>query len=331
MNPTPGDVHVNRPLGIISIAWAVEADAYVADKVFPNIPVQNQSDLYWTFDRADFLRDEMEVRAPATESKGGGYRRSTESYMARVYAFHKDIDDQTRANYDSIFSADREATEYITNIAYTKREKLWAARYFTPGVWGEEVEGVAAAPGAGQTLQWNDPDSNPIGDVRRAMTFGRRLTGRAFNVLVMGHNVMDSLIDHPDIIDRVKYGQTPGSVADVDDAAIRRLFRIPKILIMSAIENTAREGQTADYDFIGGNHALLAYAAPGPGLMTPSAGYTFSWTGYLGMAANGTRIKRFRLEAIASDRIEIEMAIDQKVTSAESGYFFETIVADPFA
>jgi hypothetical protein len=63
------------------------------------------------------------------------------------------------------------------------------------------------------------------------------------------------------------------------------------------------------------------------GLNTVSAGATFSWTGYLGASDMGTRMKQFRLEAIASDRIEGEMAFDMKVISPILATFFGDAVA----
>ena len=50
-----------------------EAGNFVADQVFPNIPVSMQSDRYYTYDRGYFNRDEMQERAPGTESAGSGY------------------------------------------------------------------------------------------------------------------------------------------------------------------------------------------------------------------------------------------------------------------
>jgi hypothetical protein len=61
--------------------------------------------------------------------------------------------------------------------------------------------------------------------------------------------------------------------------------------------------------------------------MAPSASYTFAWTGYLGATADGRRIKKFRLEHLASDRIEGEMAYDFKVIAADLGSFFASAVA----
>ena len=61
--------------------------------------------------------------------------------------------------------------------------------------------------------------------------------------------------------------------------------------------------------------------------MTPTAGYTFSWTGLLGNGAEGNRIKRFRMEPLGSDRVEIEISFDQKLVAPDLGFFFEEVVA----
>lgn len=327
--PTPGDVHVNAPLTQISIAFMQDQGDFVADKIFPNIPVDKQSDRYYTYDRGYFNRDEMDVRAPATESKGGEYTvDNTPTYYAPVYAFHHDIPDERRANADSVLAPDREATELCTIKALIKREKLWVAKYFAASIWtGGDVAGVAAAPGANQFLQWNDANSTPIETIRGAKTTVKELTGFMPNTLVLGQRVYDALLDHPDFIDRIKYGQTPGKPAMANLQIMAQLFEVDRVVVMSAIQNTAKEGQANVHAFIGGKKALLCYSAPSPALMTPSAGYTFSWKGMFGAQANGSRIRRFRMDHLNSDRVEIDMGFDQKLVSAELGYFFNTAVA----
>lgn len=328
MKPTPGDVHVNTPLTNISIAYLQDAVNFVAAKVFPNIPVTKQSDRYYTYDRGEFNRDEMEERAPSTESAGGGYTvDSTPTYYSPVYAFHKDISDQMRSNADAVLNPDREATEYVTTKALIKREKLWVSKYFATSVWGKDITGVAATPTGDQVLQWNDANSTPIENVRTAKTYVLESTGFEPNTMVIGRRVYDALVDHPDIVDRIKYGQTVGDPAMANIQALMKLFEIQRLFVMNAIVNTAKEGQTASHSFIGGKNCLVCYSAPNPGLMTPSAGYTFSWTGFLGAGAEGNRIKRFRMEHLESDRVEIQMAFDQKKVAADLGYYFTTIVA----
>ena len=328
MKPTPSDVHVNTPLSNISVAFMQNANNFVAARVFPNVPVGKQSDVYYSYDRGMFNRDEMKLRGPGTESAGGGYTVDpTNTYFAHVYAFHHDIDDQRRGNSDSMLDPDREATELCTHKALIKREKVWAARYFTTGLWTTDITGVAAAPGAGQVLQWNDAASNPIEDIRRGKTVVLQSTGYEPNTLTINQQVWDALIDHPDIIDRLKYGQTAGRPAMATLQAVAAILELDNIYVMKAIENTAGEGLANVHAFIGGKRALLSYSAPSPGLMTPSAGYTFSWNGYLGASAEGSRISRFRIDQIKSDRVEIEIAFDPKLIAADLGYFFNTIVA----
>lgn len=341
IQPSRGDVHVNRPLTSVSLAFAQEADSFVADRVFPNISVSKQSDSYFTYDRGEFNRDEMRDRAPGTESSGGSYQISTDTYNAVVRAFHKDIPDQVRANADSPIDLDREAAEYVTHKALIKREVTWVSQYFTPGApggtWTFDVDGVASGATAAASfdptnasnndkLQWNDAASTPIEDVRQGKRFVGESTGFRPNVMVLGRAVFDTLLDHPDIVGRLDRGQTAGPAMATREA-LAALFELDEILVMDGIQNTAIEGQTASHSYIGGKHALLCYRAPRPGLLTPSAGYTFSWTGLLGATPVGTRIKRFRQEAIESDRVEIQMAYAQKRVSEDLGYFFGSIVA----
>lgn len=330
MRPSPGDVHVNTPLTNISIAYMQDADKFISQRVFPNIPVTKKSDRYYVYDRGDFNRDEMKERAPGTESAGGSYKLdNTPTYFAKVYAFHKDIPDEVRANSDAVLAPDREATEYVTTKGLIKREKLWAQKYFTTGVWGTDE-----TPG---TL-WDAANSTPIIDVREAKRQVLRDTGYEPNTWVLGKKVYDILLDHPAIIDRVKYGQTGPNPAMAGMAALMALFEIERIFVMKAIENVDAEKATdfvhppaADYfdhQFIGSEvDSLLCYSAPSPGLMTPTAGYTFSWSSMVGAGSEGNRIKRFRMEQLESDRVENQMAFDQKLVSADLGFFFNNTVA----
>jgi Phage major capsid protein E len=327
MNPTQHDVHVNRPLTNISIAYMQKAEGFVADRVFPNIPVGKQSDLYWAYDRGYFNRDEMELRADATESAGGHYKMSQGNYFAEVFAFHHDIGDQRRANSDAPLSPDREATMLVAQKALLKREILWASKYFATSLWTVDKAGVSATPTGTQFLQWNDASSTPIEDIRNATRAQQLLTGIKPNTLVLGPEVVDALLVHPDILDRLKYGQTPGAIADVSLNDLAAVFKIPRIFVMEGIRNTANEGAAESNSFIGGKSALLCYSAPSPGLMTPSAGYTFSWTGLLGAGAMGGRIAKFRMTQLKADRVEIEMAMVQKLISADLGTLFATAVA----
>lgn len=324
-NPTRGDVHVNQPLTNISIAYIQKAENFIADRVFPNIPVAKQSDRYFVYDRADWFRDEAQKRAPGTESAGGGFRiDNTPTYYADLWAVHKDVDDQIRANADAPINMDRDATEYVTQQLMLKREKQWAADYFTTGIWTTQYQGKSATPGANEFLQWNDAASTPVEDITSVAIDIAKLTGFKPNTLVLSPYVFNQLKNNADILDRIKYTQRGVVTTDI----LANLFEVERVLVAMATNNTAAEGVAATYDFVISNKAaLLCYSNPRPSVLTPSAGYTFSWTGYLGAGAAGNRIKRFRMEELTSDRIEGEMAFDLKLVAADLGAFFYDCIA----
>lgn len=339
VQPSRSDVHVDRPLTMISLAFMQDNLNFVADRVFPVISSPTQSNQFFTYDRGDWNRDEMEERAPATESAGGTYTIGTDNYNAVVRAYHRDVPDQVRANADAPINLDAEASRFATLKGLIKREVTWVTSYFTAGdpgdTWTFDVDGAATAstPAAfdptdaanNQKLFWSDAASSPIEDIRQGKRFVLEETGFMPNMLTIGRAVFDVLLDHPDIVGRLDRGQTTGPAIVMRDS-LAALFEVDSVMVMDSIQNTAARGQTNVSAFIGGSNALLSYRPAVAGILTPSAGYTFSWTGLTGMTGVGTRIRRFRMEMIQADRIEIDMAYDQKVVSADLGYFFGAIV-----
>jgi hypothetical protein len=323
--PTQSDLHINVPLTNVSIAWMQSASTYIADKVFPKVPVEKQSNVYWKYSKSDWRRSDVKRRAPSTESSGTGWNFDEDTYFAHVYAVHKDIDDQIRANADSVFNMDRDATEFITNQLLLQRDVDWCTSYFKTGVWTTNKVGTV------DFVKWSDAGSDPISDVADIIVEFRRLTGFKPNICVLGAEVMKALKQHPDIIDRIKYTQrgivTEDLIATLFD--VDELYTSYATIASGATFPDARvQDAAATYDFITNSKGVLfAYAPSGPSLMTPSAGYIFTWKGYLGGNSQGIKIKRFRMEHIASDRVEAEQTYDMKVVAPDLGWFLSDAVA----
>ena len=313
--PTSNDVHVDAILTNISVAYIQEQSAYIASQVFPLIPVEKQSDKYFTYAKGDWFRDEAQLRAPATESAGSGYTLATSSYSTQVYAFHKDVDDQVRANADTPLNPDRDATTFVTQRMLMRQEVQWTSDFFASGIWANDVT---------PSNLWSDyTSSDPIGDVETGKAAMLNSTGYLPNTLVLGYDVFRQLRHHPDIVDRVKYT----SAENVTEDILARFFGVDRIMVARAIRNTGLEGAANSFSNIAGKNAALYYVAPTPGLLTPSAGYTFAWRGVSdGMGAN-IGITRFRMPELRADRIEAQMAWDNKVIASDLGYFFASCVA----
>jgi len=314
--PTQNEVHVDGSLTNISIAYAQDAKNFVADKVFPIVPVAKQSDLYWVYDKGDLLRDSMGIRADGTESAGDDYGvASSTPYFCPVRALHKDIGDQERANTDNPLDSDRDAAMFLSNKSLINRENSFASAFMVSGVWGTDV-----TPG---TL-WSAAASTPIQDIQTGKATVLANTGQEVNKIVCGYDVYTALMNHADIVGRM-VTTSPNGLAMIGVPQLAALFGVDEFLVMKGVYNSAAEGATPVMVQISAKDMLLVHTATTPSLRTPSAGYTFNWTGYIN--TDGMSISKFRMDAIKSDRVEIETVWDHKVVASDCGYFFDNAVA----
>lgn len=322
--PSINQVHVDAILTNASVAYIQSADNFIATKVFPIVPVDKQSNLYFKYTKEDWFRDDARLRADGAEAATSGYGLTTDSYYADVYAVKKAVGDQTMANFDNPLDPMRDAAKFTAQLILNRLENQFVSDWITTGVWGKDYTGVSSSPSTDQFIQWSDlANSDPIQDIEKGKAQILSTTGFEANKLVLGYEAYRVLRNHPDIIDRVKY--TGRDVPDTQYLA--QLFGVDEVLVAKAVKNTANEGQTGSFSFSFGKSALLVHSASNPSLLTPSAGYSFQWRGVsegLGLTV-GT--KQYRLEQNAATYIESQIAFDNKVVAADLGAFFATCVA----
>lgn len=324
--PTMSEAHIDRAMTNISVAYLQNEGNFIADKIFPIVSVRRQSDLYYKYNKGDFMRDEARERAAFSESAGGDYGvEAQEPYYCRKHAFHKDVAPEDRLNYDEPLDADKDATIFVTQKMLIRREMAWASTFFKEGIWGTDLTGAAATPSTGQFLQWDKDGSDPIGDITNAGINMAAETSYRPNTLVLSPRVFNALKNHYDILDRIKYTEKGIVTTDL----LATLFEVDRVFVAWAVVNSADKGATDNVDFIYGNNALLCYSSPTPGLRQPSAGYIFAWTGLEGSGAFGNRIVRLPMDmlGLGTERIEGEMSFDCKQISADLGVFFKGAVA----
>jgi hypothetical protein len=317
--PTSNAVHVDSILTNISSAYVQGAENFIATKVFPVVPVMKQTDKYFVYDKNDFMRDEMKKRADGAASIELGYDLTTATYSCDVWAAGKVIGDQARANADAPLNLDTDAVKFLTQQGLIRRERQWVTDAFATGKWGTEVAGTT------DFTKWSDQaGSDPITDIDTGRETILSETGMEPNTLVLGYQTYRALTRHPLIKEIYKYTSSDSITADM----LARVFEVDNVYVSRAAYATNAEGGTAAYGFAAGKHALLCYVNPTPSLMMPSAGYTMGWSGLEG-SADGLRINRYDLRGAGrpADKIEIEMAFDDKLVSTDLGYFFLNAVA----
>lgn len=108
---------------------------------------------------------------------------------------------------------------------------------------------VASGGGPGST-------SDPIGDIRTGIDAARADMGRRPNTLAFGYDAWQSLIDHPDFLERIKYSQR----AIVNEELVASIFSMSNILVGESVYSS--DGTTFT-DLWGDNVAFVYTPAAG--------------------------------------------------------------------
>jgi hypothetical protein len=328
--PDPSQLYVNKPLTNYAFSFLSNLDTSFSDKVFPNLPVEEQTGIFWTLPKGLMSTDEMRQRGPLSEAREFDLAIGQDTYRADPWALKAVIPILAERNSQVPFSLQQLFTRALVEKARLRRDRAFAAAFLTTGVWGLDITGNTSASVHGTSVrQWNDPASTPIEDIAELSTLQQVATeGRRPNKLLIGRRVWDKLKNHPQILDRLNRGQTTGP-AQIRLADVAALFELDQIIIADTMVNTANEGQAAAIDFIVNKIGLLFYAPDTVSMMEPTAGVTISWRGMGNGTANnfGMSIETYRIPTVKGLHVECNMAFGHKKVSAAHGTFLTSLVA----
>jgi len=313
--PTIGNVQQIDPvLTNLAIGYQQAQDRFVAAKVFPYVPVDKARDTYYVFDKKYWFTDSMQPRTPGGDFARSGYSLSTGTVVTLQYALAHQIPDEVVANSQVPFSLEEAGTRWLAQQSLIRKERAFSTDFMAISVWGTDDNNSAT--------DWNNYTAgDPVTNVLTARRTISNNTGIDGNSMVLGYFVHQGLMNHPDIIDRVKFVQM-ATAANVE-SAMAALFGLTNYWVGKASYNSANEGQTFSGSGIIGNDALVCAVTGNPGIFEASAGYSFMWQPGGGQ---GT-IARYRDDHIRSDVLQSFEQWDQKAVATDLGYFFHTIVA----
>jgi hypothetical protein len=304
-SPTKNDVHTDAVLSGVSLMY--QNDEYIADRVMPVVPVKKESDLYYTYTRNWRLPEGS--RAPGAEAAEVEWNVGTDTYTCQEYALKDKIPDRVRDNADAPLDPDVDTTENLTNLVTLLREKRVADIVFA----GENHGSTSALSGSDQ---WDDyAGSDPIDDVRTARAAVHLASGKMPNTMVVGLQVHLKLLDHPDILERIKYTQRGVITEDL----IAQLFEVDNYIVGKALYDSSEEGGSESLGYVWGKNVALIYAESSPGLRKVSYGYQFQ--------SEGFRTSKWREEKIRSDWVEVGETRDEHIISDDCGYLYTTVVS----
>ena len=317
-----GTLHVDAFLTNFSEAYVQDQRNFISNVAATNIPVLKESDKYVIYPRGYFWRDEVKVRPLGGRPDQANYKVTNGNYNAEEWALEHVVDDRQRANTDAPIRLDQNATLLLTQKQMIRSDRIWAANFFTTGIWTHN------AVGGTDFVRFDAANSDPIGVIDEYKEAIFQVTGFMPNRLILGAQVKKTLRTHADIADRIKYTRT--GVAD--EEILAALFEIEQVRTARSIYNASAETTAADGGF-DGTYIVdpagmwMGYIAPSAALDTPTAIARFSWNGLIPGATNqfGGVMQRGRDDRAHSDYFQNRTAYEQKVVSADLGCFFSSV------
>src|SRR3990167_10986316 len=88
--PTGIDIHHDRPLEALAIKAFQGSEGFIAQKLFPVVPVGKQSDRYYIISRDEWMRVNDTKRAPKTKANRIEFAVSSNGYFADNYSLAGD-------------------------------------------------------------------------------------------------------------------------------------------------------------------------------------------------------------------------------------------------
>ena len=320
------DTHTDRPLTNMLLAHYQDEDAFIADKVFPTVPVSRSTDFFYEIPRGALNKSQMVERARGAIPTIGNFDYAKIPFLLKIYALMVAQTDEDEMDMDEIIDWDMDATMFLNQQSKLRREISFNENFFKAGVWGVDRQSIATGtPSGNQFKIWSDDASTPIRDIKAAKKDVLRKTGVRLNTLTIDEDTKDVLTEHPEIIDRINRGQTNGT-AKPTMANLAELFEVDKIHVGHAVMNDAPEqanpqdkNATASTDFIMNNGALLTFTPKRTGKRVISSGYNFVWKIY---SQVGIRMRKHRENLALSDFHIIDDAYSQQKVAGDLGVFF---------
>ena len=316
----------------LSMAYFQEASRYVAKSIFPICPVQLSSARFYTFSKADLLRDNVARKPQFGKVQPAQMGQADFPYSCQVDQVIVGIDQISTLNYQrtnapGVADPRRAKVKFIAEQMNLHQDIVFADKFFKAGVWTNEWTGGTEYNKTNRTfIKFDDHNCDPVKLIDDLCTEVEQSTGRRPNRLGLGKEAFNALKVHPGVLERVKYGGTSANPATVNERVLAELFGIEQVKVLSSIYNSAPLGAEEDMNFIcDPKAAILAYATNTPAIDEPSAGYIFTWD----MLGNGQYMPTLQYEGepgTHSEFIEGLFSADMKKTADDLAIFLKDCV-----
>ena len=305
----PSDVHVNAPL--TNFALQFRNRAFVAEEVFPVVPVMKESDVYYTFSREE-LRDVDTLRAAGALAKEVEWVPSTATYTAEEYALRHLLADRIVNNADSPVRPRLNTTAKLMKWIQLGQEKRVQA---IAQASGNSVATVAASP------KWDGTSPTIEKDIDTAKDSVRNNAGVEPNAILFAENVKDVVKRDSTLRDLIRYvvNGGPGNKDLLINGELPPVMFNLVIIVAGATEDTSKIGASSSISKIWADSVPVFYREMAVSLDAVSWGYI--------MRVQNPIVTSYRSEERKGEYIETSIIQDEKLVTTNAANLITDVLS----
>lgn len=186
--------HYDEVLTNVSVKYRPEG--YIAERIFPSMPVKKESDLYYVYDLSAF-RYVDDTRQDGDTAKEASFGWVADWYMCEQHSLRQIITPRQRENVTGPIDLEVDVTEHLTDVLMLNREIHAAQTLRDPA-----RNLTAFTP----STAWDDyAVSSPKSDLIRASNLIFTATGRRPNVVVIPSTIARRMLNIEEIKEERRY------------------------------------------------------------------------------------------------------------------------------
>jgi len=304
-------VHIDQALSNFALMFMQEDASFIANDVLPSIGSNKRSNLYFTFDRTNWIPSDA-LRAPTAESSRAKVPNpSTSPYFIQERALHDFVSYEEEMEADAPLAPRQDTAAFLMEKLMIGRDKFVADLVFVTASVANYTSLAAASA-------WSyTSTTTPLQDVDLACNTVLKNTGLRANNLTTNQEVYTTLKRHAQVLDLIKYVQRGVVTADL----LAALFDVNKVNVGRSLISATGEGiSSMSIGYIWGKHVLASYiptsAASAKRL---SFGYQFTLRGGDGVSGK-PEVRIMDVPERKSTWVEAGMSYDARITSTLAGY-----------
>jgi hypothetical protein len=302
------------PLTNVSQAYRNDPNQFIAEQIAPTVMVPKKN-----FNIYFYGKENLKSVVDDTRTRFGETKQAQFSVTSKAFGPLRghELKDGIDFDQDTMTEAPLDLEIDITN---NLSEMMALAKESAVATTLANTSTLTVNTTLSGTTQWSDyNNSTPFEDLKTASQ-QQRLNGlRPANTMFMSYYTFSILQQHPDLIERVKYSNVAALTLEMMTALFGQ-FGISKIVVSSAVYDSAAEGLTSSNAFVWGKHVWLAYVTPTPGPRTVNGAYHFT-------LENGCYVDTWYEQGKKTKWIRNNDYYHAEVVGAEAFYLIKNAVA----